>query len=75
MCVVYDVDGVLYGPMHSKQGVEMYKQAIQDAIAQGGKVEVGGKVWTVVFLPVTGFCLTKYSRTTQTITPKCRLST
>ena len=30
--------------MHSQQGVEMYKQAIQDAQAQGGKVEFGGKV-------------------------------
>ena len=37
-------DGVLYGPMHSQQGVELYKQAIKDAQAQGGKVEFGGKV-------------------------------
>ena len=38
------LDGVLYGPMHSQQGVELYKQAIKDAQAQGGKVEFGGKV-------------------------------
>ncbi|CAH1254137.1 alpha-aminoadipic semialdehyde dehydrogenase-like [Branchiostoma lanceolatum] len=37
-------DGVLYGPMHSQQGVDLYNKAIEDAKAQGGKVEYGGKV-------------------------------
>ncbi|XP_046329682.1 alpha-aminoadipic semialdehyde dehydrogenase-like [Haliotis cracherodii] len=37
-------DGVLYGPLHSKQGVAQYKQAVSDAVAQGGKIEYGGKV-------------------------------
>ena len=37
-------DGVLVGPMHTKDSVEMYKNAIQEAIAQGGKVEIGNKV-------------------------------
>ncbi|CAH1254138.1 ALDH7A1 [Branchiostoma lanceolatum] len=36
-------DGVLYGPMHSQQGVDLYNKAIEDAKAQGGKVEYGGK--------------------------------
>jgi aldehyde dehydrogenase family 7 protein A1 len=35
---------VLCGPMHSAHGVEQYKKALSDAIAQGGTVETGGKV-------------------------------
>ncbi|XP_046559067.1 alpha-aminoadipic semialdehyde dehydrogenase-like [Haliotis rubra] len=38
------IDGVLYGPLHSKQGVAQYQQAVADAVAQGGKIECGGKV-------------------------------
>jgi aldehyde dehydrogenase family 7 protein A1 len=38
------IDGVLYGPLHSPQGVELYKKAIEAAKAQGGKIEFGGKV-------------------------------
>lgn len=34
----------LIGPMHSEQGVMLYKAAIAEAIVQGGKVEFGGKV-------------------------------
>ncbi|XP_022094228.1 alpha-aminoadipic semialdehyde dehydrogenase-like [Acanthaster planci] len=37
-------ENTLYGPMHSQQGVEIYQNAIQNALAQGGKLEVGGKV-------------------------------
>ena len=37
-------DGVLYGPMHSKEGVEMYKAAVKEAVAKGGKIEFGGNV-------------------------------
>jgi len=37
-------DGTLYGPMHSKMGVEQYEKALVDAVAQGGKILVGGKV-------------------------------
>ncbi|XP_013405750.1 alpha-aminoadipic semialdehyde dehydrogenase isoform X2 [Lingula anatina] len=35
--------GTLLGPMHSKQGVELYLKAVADVQAQGGKIEVGGK--------------------------------
>jgi len=35
--------GTLVGPMHSQQGVELFKKAVADAQAQGGKVEFGGK--------------------------------
>ncbi len=35
--------GVLYGPLHSKVSVDLYKQAIEDAVKAGGKVEFGGK--------------------------------
>jgi aldehyde dehydrogenase family 7 protein A1 len=34
----------LYGPMHTKQGIDLFKNAIDEATAQGGKVEFGGKV-------------------------------
>lgn len=37
-------DGTLYGPMHSKVGVEGYKKSIEEAVAMGGKIEFGGKV-------------------------------
>ncbi|XP_063955718.1 alpha-aminoadipic semialdehyde dehydrogenase-like [Lytechinus pictus] len=37
-------DNTLYGPMHSKQGMEVFKNAVSDAVAQGGQVEVGGKI-------------------------------
>ena len=36
--------GVLYGPMHSQDGVALYKKALEDAVAQGGTIECGGKV-------------------------------
>lgn len=36
--------GTLYGPMHSRQGVEMYFKAIEEAKRSGGKVECGAKV-------------------------------
>lgn len=35
--------GTLYGPMHTKQGVDMYFQTIDQAKSLGGKVECGGK--------------------------------
>jgi aldehyde dehydrogenase family 7 member A1 len=37
-------DGVLCGPLHTKQAVEHYKQALIDVKAQGGKIIYGGKV-------------------------------
>merc|ERR1712088_555350 len=37
-------DGTLYGPMHSKVGVEGYKKSIEEAVATGGKIEFGGNV-------------------------------
>ena len=39
-------ESTLYGPMHSQQGVDIYNKAIQNAVTQGGTVEVGGKVST-----------------------------
>ena len=41
---VFLVEGTLYGPMHSKAGIDQYKQSIAEAQQQGGKVECGGKV-------------------------------
>lgn len=37
-------DGVIYGPMHSQSGVDLYKKTVADAVNAGGKIEVGGKV-------------------------------
>jgi len=37
-------DGTLYGPLHSKQGVQGYLDTIQDAKDLGGKVEYGGQI-------------------------------
>ena len=42
-------EGTLYGPMHSKQGVEVYKAAVEDAKKQGGKIECGGNVSSTLF--------------------------
>ena len=36
--------------MHSEQGVEMYKAAVEEAVAKGGKIEFGGKVRAVFTL-------------------------
>ena len=40
----YTSASTLYGPLHSQQGVALYKKAIEDAVKQGGKIEYGGKV-------------------------------
>ena len=38
----------LYGPLHTKQAVEQYQNAIQQALQQGGTVVCGGKVrWQI----------------------------
>lgn len=37
-------EDTLYGPMHTKQGIDAYKNAISEAVSQGGKVSLGGKV-------------------------------
>ncbi|XP_072166624.1 alpha-aminoadipic semialdehyde dehydrogenase-like [Diadema setosum] len=37
-------ENTLYGPVHSQQGVDVFKTAVGDAVAQGGTVEYGGKV-------------------------------
>ncbi|XP_033114924.1 alpha-aminoadipic semialdehyde dehydrogenase-like [Anneissia japonica] len=36
-------EDTLYGPMHSQAGVDMYEKAVNDAQAQGGNIEYGGK--------------------------------
>ena len=41
---MFIAEGILYGPMHSQQGVDLYKKAIADATAAGGKIAYGGKV-------------------------------
>jgi len=35
-------DGTLYGPLHSKVGVEGYKKTIEEAKSLGGQIEFGG---------------------------------
>ena len=35
-------EGTLYGPLHSKVGVEGYKKTIEEAKSLGGKIEFGG---------------------------------
>eukprot|EP00092_Neocalanus_flemingeri_P065917 GFUD01080231.1.p1 GENE.GFUD01080231.1~~GFUD01080231.1.p1 ORF type:complete len:561 (-),score=159.29 GFUD01080231.1:193-1821(-) len=37
-------DGTLYGPLHSKVGVEGYLKTLEDAKKAGGKVEFGGNI-------------------------------
>ncbi|XP_070541761.1 alpha-aminoadipic semialdehyde dehydrogenase-like [Ptychodera flava] len=37
-------EGTLYGPMHSQQGVDLYKQTIAEIKAEGGTIEYGGNV-------------------------------
>ncbi|XP_042864012.1 alpha-aminoadipic semialdehyde dehydrogenase-like [Penaeus japonicus] len=37
-------DGVLYGPMHSQQGIDGYLATIKEAVSLGGKIEFGGNV-------------------------------
>lgn len=37
-------DGVLYGPLHSKAGVELFKKTVAEATKNGGKIAVGGDV-------------------------------
>merc|ERR1712113_94110 len=37
-------DGTLYGPLHSKVGVDSYLQTIADAKAAGGTIEFGGNI-------------------------------
>jgi len=36
--------GTLYGPMHSKQGIELYNKALEEVRALGGTIECGGNV-------------------------------
>ncbi|CAG5114585.1 unnamed protein product, partial [Candidula unifasciata] len=37
-------EGTLYGPLHNEDAVKKYTEAVKAAIAQGGRVEYGGKV-------------------------------
>lgn len=46
---MFVTEGVNYGPLHSPQGVEHFKLAVADAVAQGGKIEYGGKVCLIHF--------------------------
>ncbi|OAD53362.1 Putative aldehyde dehydrogenase family 7 member A1 like protein [Eufriesea mexicana] len=36
-------DNVLYGPLHNQHALDEYKQAIDSALQNGGKIEFGGK--------------------------------
>jgi aldehyde dehydrogenase family 7 protein A1 len=37
-------EGTLVGPIHTKQGVEMYQNALKCVADEGGKIEFGGKL-------------------------------
>jgi len=37
-------NGTLIGPLHNPHAVELFKNAVKQAVAQGGKIEIGGKV-------------------------------
>ncbi|KAB7506375.1 Alpha-aminoadipic semialdehyde dehydrogenase [Armadillidium nasatum] len=37
-------EGILYGPMHSQQGVDGYLETLEQIRKEGGKLEYGGKV-------------------------------
>jgi len=37
-------DGTLVGPLHGELSVNLYKQAIEDAVRLGGTIECGGKI-------------------------------
>ena len=48
--------------MHSREGVAVYKKALEDAVAQGGTIECGGKVWVVIsFSPFFNMNLLGYT--------------
>lgn len=36
--------GTLYGPLHTRQAVEMFQKAVKDAVEQGGTVVCGGRI-------------------------------
>ncbi|CAL7949207.1 unnamed protein product [Xylocopa violacea] len=36
-------DNVLYGPLHNQHAVDEYKEAVESALQNGGKIEFGGK--------------------------------
>ena len=38
-------ENVLYGPLHSKQSVRLYEEALAQVEGQGGKIFYGGKVY------------------------------
>ena len=44
------VAGILYGPLHSKEAVEAFKNTVAEAQDLGGKIEYGGNVSNVGLL-------------------------
>ena len=34
----------MYGPLHNEGAVRKFEEAVKEAVAEGGKVEYGGKV-------------------------------
>lgn len=52
--LLFVAEDTLYGPMHSKQGVDQYKAALLDVEQYGGKIEFGGKVGLLPY-PVEHF--------------------
>ena len=36
-------EGTLYGPMHSKVGMDGYMKTVEEAKSLGGKIEFGGQ--------------------------------
>lgn len=39
---------ILYGPLHTKQAVNMFVRAVEEAKKEGGTVVYGGKVMSAV---------------------------
>lgn len=40
----------LYGPLHSKNSVDIFLKSVSEAVNSGGKVVIGGKVLKILYL-------------------------
>ena len=51
----------MYGPLHNENAVEIYKSAVDQAVKNGGKIEVGGNVsLSIFFKKIYDFLSTAY---------------
>lgn len=39
-------DNILYGPLHSKQSVQIYKETLREILEQGGNIFYGGNIYS-----------------------------